>query len=323
VETAWDGFRLEWATNIAGPWNVLGNAVACAGCVNWYNNANIISSGQPGWTGNSGGWVKSEIELDAQFNNQPQVWFRFVFTSDGSVTLDGVSIDDFCVTLPQANDVGVISYTLPGASSPAGGCADVVVTVQNFGANTQTSFPVSYTINGGAPVTANYTGNLTPGATASVTLPCFTVPTGGFNICAYTGLSTDGDPNNDTLCIQSVGIPVIPVSYSQQFFDNFNGVNVGWSTTNSGNANTSWQLGTPAFGGTNSAYSGTQCWDVNLTNAYGNNANCALVSPLFQRYPFTSITELKTHGMVLEWNTRLMADHGHFWAQPTLQLLVG
>lgn len=281
VENAWDGFRLEWSTALGGPWNVLGTAGACAGCVNWYNNNAIISSNQPGWTGNSGGWIKSEIELDAQFNNQPQVWFRFVFTSDGSVTLDGVSIDDFCITLPQANDVGVISYTLPGASSPAGGCADVVVTVQNFGANTQSNFPVSYTINGGTPVTANYSGSLTPGATATVTLPCFTVPTGGFNLCTYTGLPADGDNTNDTLCIQSVGIPVIPVSYSQQFFDDFNGVNVGWSTTNSGNPNTIWQLGTPAFGGTNSAYSGTQCWDVNLTTAYGNNANCALVSPLF------------------------------------------
>ncbi|MFN5324366.1 MAG: CARDB domain-containing protein [Bacteroidota bacterium] len=282
VENTWDGVRLEWATNLNGPWTVVGTAGAgCNGCVNWYNNAAIISSGQPGWTGNSGGWIKSEIELGPQFNNQPQVWFRFVFTSDGSVTLDGFSMDDFCISLPQANDVGVVSYTLPGASSPAGGCVNVEVTVQNFGANTQTNFPVSYSVNGGPIVTGNYSGTLTPGATATVTLPCFNVPVGAFNLCTFTGLSTDGDNTNDTLCIQSVGIPVIPVSFSQQYFDNFNGPNQGWAASNNGNTNTNWQLGTPAFGGTNSAYSGTQCWDVNLTSAYGNNANCVLTSPLF------------------------------------------
>lgn len=282
VENTWDGVRLEWATNLNGPWTVLGTAgPGCTGCVNWYNNASIISSGQPGWTGNSGGWVKSEIELGTQFNNQPQVWFRFVFTSDGSVTLDGFSMDNFCITLPQANDVGVVSYTLPGASSPAGNCVDVIVTVQNFGSNTQSNFPVSYTINNGPAVTGTFTGSLTPGATGSITLPCFTVPVGSFNLCTYTGLSTDGDNTNDTLCIQSVGIPTIPVSFTQQFFDNFNGTNQGWAASNNGNANTNWQLGTPAFGGTNSAYSGTQCWDVNLTSAYGNNANCVLTSPLF------------------------------------------
>ena len=124
-----------------------------------------------------------------------------------------------CITLPQANDVGVTAITAPGTSSPAGGCAVVTVDVKNFGANTQTNFPVSYKINNGPVVSGTYSGSLAPGATASVTLPCFTVPTGGFNICSFTGLSNDGNHVNDTICAGSVGIPVIPVSYSQQYFE--------------------------------------------------------------------------------------------------------
>jgi hypothetical protein len=280
VEQTWDGTRLEWATNINGPWTLLGS-VGCATCVNWYNSAAITSSGQPGWTGNSNGWIKSEIELDAQFNNLPQVWFRFVFTSDGSVTGDGMSIDNFCITLPQPDDIGAIAITQPGSAATAGACVDVVVQVKNFGINPQSNFPVSYIFNpGGITGTATFTGTLNPGATASITLPCVTVPTGAFNICAWTGLIADTNPLNDTICGNGTGVPTIPVSFSQQYFDDFNGPNAGWTANPSAGA-TVWQLGAPTFGVTNSAYSPPSCWDVNLTTPYGNNANCELVSPFF------------------------------------------
>ncbi len=285
TEANWDGTRLEWATNINGPWTILG-AVGCVDCVNWYNNPALISSGQPGWEGNSNGWVQSSILLDASFNNQPQVWFRYVFTSDGSVTADGMSIDNFCITLPQPDDVGVTTITSPPASSPAGNCVDVILTVKNMGLNTQTNFPVTYVVTQGgtqiATGTGTYNGTLTPGASATLTLPCFTIPQGGFTICAYTQLPGDGNNFNDTTCISSVGVPVIGLSYTNPFSDNFDGTNIGWSTINpSGAPLTQWQLGTPAFGATNSAFSPPNAWDVNINQAYGNNAACELLTPLF------------------------------------------
>jgi len=278
TESFWDGVRVEWSTDtLLGPWTVLGS-VGCLDCVNWYTNAAINSSGLPAWDGASGGWVKSSIILDATFNSLPQVWFRFVFTSDGSVTGDGFSIDNFCITLPQPDDVGVTAITQPGTTGPAGNCLDVIVNVKNYGLNTQTTFPVTYVVQpGGLTGTATYTGSLTPGASAQVTLPCFIVPTGPYTICAYTSLPGDGNNFNDTICSSSIGIPVlIPTSC-----DDFESGNNGFQDSTNNVAAAQWQLGTPNFGVTTGAYSGVNAWDINLNNGYGFGAFASLNTPIY------------------------------------------
>lgn len=276
-----DGFKLQWATNVNGPWTTLG-AVGCANCVNWYTDA-ALTDGQPGWEGNSGGWVKSSIILDATFNNLPQVWFRFHFVSNAATQSDGVAIDNFCIFLPDSNDVGVTVIDAPASSSPAGVCADVVVTVKNHGINPQTNFPVTYLTSTGLTGTANYSGPpIAPGATVQVTIPCFIIPVGPFSICAWTDLAIDGNNFNDTTCANSFGTPIYPVAQGSPYFDNFNTGATGWSGQNaSGAPLTQWELGAPTFGATSSSYSPPNCWDVNLSSAYGNNASCELLSPLF------------------------------------------
>jgi uncharacterized repeat protein (TIGR01451 family) len=88
-----DGFRLEYSVNNL-PWQVLG-AMGAGGSFNWYTVADLDSSGLPAWDGNSIGWNASFIPLLPIFNGASSVQFRFVFTSNGSINLDGVSIDDF------------------------------------------------------------------------------------------------------------------------------------------------------------------------------------------------------------------------------------
>ena len=72
------------------------------------------------------------------------------------------------------------------------------------------------------------------------------------------------------------------------YFENFeNGMN-GWSTADDGQG-TAWELGTPTFGHTLAAFSGINCWDVNLNTGYLNYANCQLISPVFD---FTNVTRV-------------------------------
>lgn len=72
------------------------------------------------------------------------------------------------------------------------------------------------------------------------------------------------------------------------YFENFeNGMN-GWTTADDGQG-TAWELGTPTFGHTLYAFSGNKCWDVNLNTSYLNNANCQLISPLFD---FTNVSRI-------------------------------
>jgi Secretion system C-terminal sorting domain len=69
-------------------------------------------------------------------------------------------------------------------------------------------------------------------------------------------------------------------TFSLPYFDNFETGAPGWyQTTNSPNC--AWELGYPNFGQTTGAFSGTNCWDINLNSAYVNNAECILYSPNF------------------------------------------
>ncbi len=73
---------------------------------------------------------------------------------------------------------------------------------------------------------------------------------------------------------------------SLPYFDDFESGAAGWTTDNRVHSNTVWELGEPSVGFTIGAYSGTNCWDVNLNNDYTFNANSNLVSPVFD---FTNV----------------------------------
>ncbi|MBX7204069.1 MAG: right-handed parallel beta-helix repeat-containing protein [Bacteroidia bacterium] len=94
------------------------------------------------------------------------------------------------------NDLGVYYIYSPGSPFTAG-LQDVKVVIRNYGTNTITSGSVSYTVNGGSPVTQAWTGSLASCDTAVVTF------TGAnqFNFVAntsYTLVATVSSPNGGT-----------------------------------------------------------------------------------------------------------------------------
>ena len=285
-EQGWDGVVVEFTfddimTTPNPNWDVLGEQQGnpgCVGCVNWYNDDLINSSGLPAWTGSSNGWIKSEIELPAVFNNQPICYFRFRFTSDPSVQTDGFSIDDFCLELPLPEDVGVNAIITPGPNAPAASTSDVTVELKNYGLNAQTTFDVTFVNSVTAnTVTETFTGNLAAGASTNFTFSVQdTIPVGQFTICAYTSLPGDGNNFNDTNCVVSLGVPVNTIT----FCDDFENGNLGWQDSTS-NLNNLWQLGPPSFGATTGANSGTFAWDINLNAGYNGNGQSFLKSPFY------------------------------------------
>lgn len=126
------------------------------------------------------------------------------FTLCASTALAGDEIptnDEFCqdITHLNDNDTGVVSIDAPTSGSGLGAAEAVTVTIQNFGAATQTSIPVFYTLNGGAPVMETYTGSIAQGAIDTYT---FTATEdlsalGDFNFTAGTDLAGDADTSND------------------------------------------------------------------------------------------------------------------------------
>ncbi|MEO8151014.1 MAG: T9SS type A sorting domain-containing protein [Bacteroidia bacterium] len=269
------GVRLEISVN-SSPWSVLTTADDPS-AVNWYNSTNLSSSGTAGWGGNSGGWKEAKFNLNS-FSNTGNLQMRFVFTSDFN-TGDGFSIDDFCIIQPPPEDMGVDQVIEPFPSSGAGTTSNAIVRVRNYGTATQTTFDVVYSINNIPQDTVAYTGSpLAPNDTAIVTLSTFPVPSLFYDFCAWTVLPADADHTNDTLCEQHQGIPVLALTYCNDFDA---GGGAGWTSIPSPIGNTLWELGTPAFGVTNTAYSNPNSWDINLTTAYENEADAKLVSPFF------------------------------------------
>ncbi len=286
--SASDGFWVEYTLN-GNNWIRLGS-VADPNSSNWYNNANLNNTSLPAFSGNSSGWIKSTYFLNNILASNPTtIRFRFIFAASVfSVGGDGVSIDDFCVTIPCPNDVGVTtvgSYnTFLGNTLPAGTQDSIRVIIHNYGTNTVNSVNISYSING-TVITPPYTwtGTLAPNGNVTLILPTsYTTPGGQYTILAWTDLTGgDCEPANDSLPGSAVGVPIITVNYNNSYCDDFENGNIGWTAKNPGPPDTNWEFGTPNFGTTNTAYSGVNCWDINLTSSYGPSANAELYTPIF------------------------------------------
>lgn len=309
TEANWDGTVLEFTNDNGATWQTVGSNVLPDPCgTNWYNDDNLIALGAPGWGGSSGGWLQASYKLCCTpgiFFNPTPIQFRFRFEADGVIQVDGFSIDDFCIYAAQGDDVGVSAIVSPSGGFPVGTSTPVVVQLENFGGTTITSTPITYTVNGGGTQTIIWTGSLAPCGTVNVTLPPFAVVQGDNIITAWTSLSSDTEPSNDTSSSNVIGQPIISPTYSNWYSDNFDAGNIGWApaTDPTADQSTIWEFGTPAFGQTTGSYTPPTCWDVNLNSAVSGNAICWVTSPFFD---FTN-----AQGAVLRfWQNRNIYEFG-------------
>lgn len=273
AETGWDGARLEWKSGTSPTWQTLGDCNSTAPIAqNWYNDCDLNSSLDDAWTGTAQTWVNAKHNV-AIMGGHPNVEFRFVFTSDASVTGEGFAVDDFCITVPPPEDAGISVVVSPNGQVPAGTCDPVTVTITNFGNQPLSSIPVSY-INtvSGHTVNETWFGTLAPGTSVNYTFTaCDTILSGAYCIQAYTSLPFDGNTANDSSLSCVFGIPSLSVTSC----DDFETGSLGWVATGQ------WQLGTPNFGATTGAYSGTNAWDINLNGPYSTNSNDTLYTPFY------------------------------------------
>jgi hypothetical protein len=151
----------------------------------------------------------------AALNNKGQVVPGVTEDILGAVrnaTTPDIGAYEFGVT---TNDVGITAISVPNTT----GCSltateTVTVTIMNYGANTQTSVPVSYTVNGTNLVSETYTGSLAPNTTATYnfTAKANLATAGTHRIIANTNLSGDITTVNDadTLDVVNAMLAGIP-----------------------------------------------------------------------------------------------------------------
>lgn len=216
-ENFWDGVRVDYTTD-GVTWQILGIQNDPNG-VNWYNST-LNSSGQAGWSGTSGGWVKSEYDLALLNNVVGPVQFRFVFTSDGSVTTDGYSIDDFSILPPFPLDAEAIQVVAPDASSclPAGS-VPLSIALSNEGGNPLVGpFDLVYQLDANTPVTEQYPGTLMPAQQDTFTFATLLNNTPGVHTLTWwINYPGDGWTQNDTNMITYTAVAGVAVPYFQDF----------------------------------------------------------------------------------------------------------
>jgi len=272
TESCCDGISMEYSIDTGATWQKLGTQGDPLG-INWYTN-NVSSANGDCWADNSNGWIKAEYDL-SQFDSIAIVQFRYLFGSDVSVQYDGVSIDDFSI-IPAANyDFTPIEIVSPTISSPVLSKIPITIKVKNTGLLAEDTIPVGYTLNGGSVIVDTIFSLVNPGDTVNFTFTdSITTPAGLFNLCVFTTHALDTYTFNDTLCKTSTGVTTQNLPY----FDDFEATSYWFGNSTLGSI---WELGTPNFGVTDTAYSPTNSWDINLTSAYGNDAMSYLYSPYF------------------------------------------
>ena len=112
AETGWDGVIVEYTNDGGVTWNYIPNDPNCAR--NWYNENIPLQpnfTALDAWSGPSSGWIFPSYKLCCLNNvlgNSTAIQFRFTFSSDGIISFNGgATIDDFCITGTNGNDVGI------------------------------------------------------------------------------------------------------------------------------------------------------------------------------------------------------------------------
>ncbi len=106
-ESGWDGGVVEISTNNGTTWTDLGTSIISGGYNGTLGTSTNPLSGKSAFNGNSGGFVKTTINLSAYANQS--VKFRFRFGSDASVAGTGWYIDDIQLkSTPLVNIKGIL-----------------------------------------------------------------------------------------------------------------------------------------------------------------------------------------------------------------------
>lgn len=179
-------------------------------------------------------WNYWAVDLSAYAGQT--IKMRIIAQKTGTGTAADVAIDNINIFDKGATDVGIEFISPPTARINVDAPQAPGFTIRNFGSNTVSNIPITYTItplcgpNAGQSTTYNvtYSGSIAPGATATYVVPAANMPTypvGSFEICGTTGKSGDTHTWNDTYCVTSVGWPQIYIQNG--YFENFDACNEG------------------------------------------------------------------------------------------------
>lgn len=190
----------------------------------------------------------------------------------------GYTFDDIRL-YEVTDDMQMISIDTPATASCALTTATTIkVTVRNSVNTTVTNIPVTYRVNGGPWSTPELIPSIPGNDTVqyefldSADLSAI----GSHLIEVIVNYPTDTYRDNDTLRITIINSPVVTVTTTIPYLENFESGNGYWYT---GGDNSSWEFGTPSSYMISRAASGANAWKTRLSGNYNDNELSYLYSP--------------------------------------------
>jgi hypothetical protein len=157
----------------------------------------------PGDAAISGGRYGDYSKIDIDPSDDATFYFtNEVHTADTPGNQRAANVGRFKIA-PDANaDAGIIAFVTP-IDGDLSSTETVEVVVRNFGTVTQSNIEVSFTLDGGTPVTEVVAGPIAPASNINYTFTAtvdMSVDGQTYNLCARTNLSGDEIPDNDEFC---------------------------------------------------------------------------------------------------------------------------
>ncbi|HJK89398.1 MAG TPA: hypothetical protein RMH85_29565 [Polyangiaceae bacterium LLY-WYZ-15_(1-7)] len=210
-----------------------------------------------GWAGDSEGWIDAQVVLPGTAG-RGEVQLRFVFSSDASVTDEGLAVDAVRLA-PARTDLAV--ELLPGER-----CGDRIARVRNEGARTVAGFRLTSVVDG-VEETRVVEEPLPPLAEARL-------PVGsGSSTDVAVRVHVEGDAveaNDAASWRYPGGLPVASAGWDFEADDG------GWQA---GGENATWAWGEPGGAFIGAAASGARAWVTNPAGVYANGEESWLASP--------------------------------------------
>jgi hypothetical protein len=264
------GFEIS-PQDISG--NYMGTLVVTSSTTTQIIGGKYMTHKSAGTTGSTGSHVWT-FNWTAPVSGSGPVTFYGSFNctnNDTHDTGDHIYTSNLAVTEKPTDglDCGIFSITAPAVF----GCDSTItptVVLKNYGTTTLDSVNINYFADANSPMSYTYIGTLATSATATITLPSISIPTGG----AHTFTATTLNPNgiNDTLTANDsktnsfnlvfAGV-VLPFS---QGFESTTFPPTGWIRNNPDNS-TTWARSTAAH-------------KTGVASAYMNNYNYASVNQI-------------------------------------------
>jgi len=208
-EFNWDGAVLQSSIDGGTTWQNVG---VYGDPNNWYNNNSINGApgGQPfgnaqGWSGNttngngSNGWVNVKHKLTG-LGGKSSVQLRVAFGSDAAVMDEGFAFDEIRIR-DNTNNLSTNSIVPLNKVCGFSASEPITAVIGNLGSTPATGFTVSYTVNGGTPVTETFAGSLAGSSTYNFTFAqtANLVAAGTHTIVVTITGAGDPDATNNTV----------------------------------------------------------------------------------------------------------------------------